>query len=240
MKPILKLFPPSWGQIVADGCVAYVDPAYLSTYFVKHPGRIEFSKWPDEIDGLPEPKLPCADVVLLTHAHKDHCKRVTIDRLCDKDTIIVGPKACAKSVGRRMTIVSPGDEVEHGCLRLRAVAAYNTAGGSSTKKAHPPGRGVGYVLSIAGTYIYHAGDTDLIAEMKDLGRVDVAFLPIGGTYTMNIDEAIEAALVIKPVVAVPMHHLRRASPDEFVARLKKRSRTIKPKAPGIGEVVVIE
>jgi L-ascorbate metabolism protein UlaG (beta-lactamase superfamily) len=237
MKLALRLFPPSWVQIVSDDVVVYIDPAYLSTYFAKHPGRVEFSKWPDEIDGLPEPELPRADIVLLTHAHKDHCKRVTIDRLCGKDTVILGPKRCARPVGRPMTIVSPGDEIGIRGIRLRALPAYNTATGSSTKKAHPPGRGVGYLVTIGDTRIYHAGDTDLIPEMKDLSRVDVAFFPVGGTFTMDIDEAIEAALVIKPMVAVPMHHLRRANPDEFVARLRKRSRTVKPNAPGIGEVI---
>lgn len=239
MRVTLRLFPPSWVQIVADGVVAYIDPAYLSTYFVGHPGRIEFSRWPGEIDGLPEPELPRADVVLLTHAHKDHCKPVTIDRLCAKGTVVVGPKRCAGPVGRSMTVVSPGDETEIRGIKLRAVPAYNTPAGSSTKKAHPPGRGVGYLVTVGDTRIYHAGDTDLIPEMKQLGRVDVAFLPIGGTFTMDIDEAIQAALAIKPKVAVPMHNLRRADPAQFVAGLKKRSRTIEPRAPGIGEVISV-
>jgi L-ascorbate metabolism protein UlaG (beta-lactamase superfamily) len=236
----LRLFPPSWVQIVTDGLVIYIDPAYLSTYFARHPGRVEFSKWPDEIDGLPEPELPPADIVLLTHAHKDHCKRVTIDRLCREDTVVVGPRRCAGPVDRPMTVVSPSDEVDVQGVRLRAVAAYNTATGNSTRKAHPPGRGVGYLVAIGSTTIYHAGDTDLIPEMKDLGRVDVALLPIGGTFTMDIHEAVEAALAIKPRVALPMHHLRRANPHEFVARLKKRSGTIKPVAPGIGEFIALE
>lgn len=74
MAIAIKWFPPSWVQIKAGKKIIYIDPAYLRTYFTKHPQKIEFSKWPDPIDGLPE-KLVKADMILLTHDHADHCKK---------------------------------------------------------------------------------------------------------------------------------------------------------------------
>ena len=50
----IKWFPPSWIQIKADRKIIYIDPAYLRTYYLKHPDNIEYTKWPDPIDGLPE------------------------------------------------------------------------------------------------------------------------------------------------------------------------------------------
>jgi L-ascorbate metabolism protein UlaG (beta-lactamase superfamily) len=72
----IKWFPPSWIQISAQNKLIYIDPAYLKTYFKNYPKRIEFSSWPEPIDGLPE-ELEKADLILVTHHHKDHCKRVT-------------------------------------------------------------------------------------------------------------------------------------------------------------------
>jgi L-ascorbate metabolism protein UlaG (beta-lactamase superfamily) len=102
------------------------------------------------------------------------------------------------------------------------VDAYNTQQGSSTRKVHHKGNGVGYVLSIGGKRIYHAGDTDLIPEMKTLGGVDLAMLPIGGTFTMDTKEAVEAALVIKPNAVIPMH-CKKADPLDFKFRIEARS-----------------
>ena len=76
----IKWFPPSWIQISAQNKLIFIDPAYLKTYFKNYPKKIEFSSWPDPIDGLPE-ALEKADLILVTHHHKDHCKRVTVERL---------------------------------------------------------------------------------------------------------------------------------------------------------------
>jgi len=77
----IQWFPLSWFQIKRGNKVVYIDPAYLKTYFKNYLEKIEFSSWPDEIDGLPEKDLEKADLILITHHHKDHCKRVTINRL---------------------------------------------------------------------------------------------------------------------------------------------------------------
>ena len=178
MPVIIKWFPPSWFQLKSKDMIIYIDPAYLGTYY-------EFSKWPDPIDGLPE-KLETADVILITHDHKDHAKDVTVNRLKNKDTLVAGPQRCIKNLGKEIKVVKPGQKFSFKGIKIETVDAYNTEKGNSTRKVHHKGNGVGYVLTIADKRIFRAADTDFIPEMKDLGSVDVAFLPIGGTFTMDL------------------------------------------------------
>ncbi|NAS89680.1 hydrolase [ANME-1 cluster archaeon AG-394-G21] len=216
--------------------IIYIDPAYLRTYFTKYPQKIDFSRWPDPIDGLPE-KLERADVILLTHHHKDHCKSVTVNRLKDADTLVMAPKRCIKELGKAINVVASGDEITFGKIKIKAVDAYNTEQGSSTKKVHHKGIGVGYLITIGGKTIYHAGDTDFIPEMLEFGDVDVALLPIGGTFTMDIQEAVDAAIAIKPEIVIPMHYLK-ADSEEFKENVDARS-NIKVVPLQIGEVYLV-
>ena len=177
MSIFIKWFPPSWFQIKTRNKIIYIDPAYLRTYFTYYPKKIEFSKWPDPIDGLPE-ELEKADVILLTHHHKDHCKSVTVNRLRHADTLVVAPKRCIKELGKGIKIIEPGEEIISGDIKIKTVEAYNTEQGSSTRKVHHKGYGVGYLITIGSKTIYHAGDTDLKPEMREFGDVDLALLPI--------------------------------------------------------------
>ncbi len=233
MAIAVKWFPPSWVQLKVDRKIIYIDPAYLRTYYTKHPHKIEFSKWPDPIDGLPE-KLPKADIILITHDHADHCKKITADRLRKNNTVVFGPKRCVKKLGVDLKVTEPGKEIASGKIIIRATHAYNTEEGSSTQKVHHKGNGVGYLISAGGKTIYHAGDTDFIPEMDEIGRIDVALLPIGGTYTMDLKEAVRAAKAIKPKVVIPMHHLK-SDIREFLNRLEEQSE-IEAKALKIGEI----
>ncbi len=208
----------------------------MRTYFTKYPPKIDFSRWPDPIDGLPE-KLERADVILLTHHHKDHCKSVTVNRLKDADTLVMAPKRCIKELGKAINVVASGDEITFGNIKIKAVDAYNTEQGSSTKKVHHKGIGVGYLITIGGKTIYHAGDTDFIPEMLEFGDVDVALLPIGGTFTMDIQEAVDAAIAIKPEIVIPMHYLK-ADSEEFKENVDARS-NIKVVPLQIGEVYLV-
>ena len=73
MSVSLKWFPPSWFQIKSKNAIIYIDPAYLRSYYTRHPKKIEFSRWPDPIGGLPA-KPEKANLVQLTHTHKDHAR----------------------------------------------------------------------------------------------------------------------------------------------------------------------
>jgi len=237
MTACIKWFPPSWIQINTQKKLIFIDPAYLKTYFKDSPKRIEFSSWPDPIDGLPE-ELDKADLILVTHHHKDHCKRVTLDRLRRPDTLVIAPKRCAKELGEDIQTIKPTERLSLDNVVIEAVQAYNTEQGSSTRKQHKKGDGVGYLVTVGGQTIYHAGDTDFIPEMRELGQVDVALLPIGGTFTMDIGEAVEAALAIHPRVMIPMHR--------FEADLQKPAATIERKSDinlillDIGETYCLE
>ncbi|MCW1309727.1 MAG: MBL fold metallo-hydrolase, partial [Candidatus Nanoarchaeia archaeon] len=94
---------------------------------------------------------------------------------------------------------------------------------------HPKNKGVGFVVTINNKKIYHAGDTDFIPEMKELVReaITVALLPIGGTYTMDLDEAVNAAIEIKPSYVIPMHYNSlpelKANAMEFKEKVEKNS-----------------
>jgi L-ascorbate metabolism protein UlaG (beta-lactamase superfamily) len=199
----------------------YIDPAYLRTHFKHYPHKIEFTKWPDPIDGLPE-ALEKADTILFTHHHKDHCKRVTANRLRQAGTLVVGPERCKKELGKELKVIAPGEHITLGAIKIITVDAYNSQNGNSTKKLHRKGIGVGYLLHLPDNTIYHAGDTDFIPEMNTLEHVDVALLPIGGTYTMDIQEAVQAAITINPKIVIPIHHLK-ADPREFKNKVESKS-----------------
>jgi len=231
---VLKWFPNSWIQAKAKDLVIYVDPAYLTTYFANYPKRIEFSKWPDPIDGLPEILEP-ADLILITHHHKDHCKKVTVDRLKGPNSVVIAPKACIKELGHDIQQIAPGDQMEFRDTKIKAVLAHNTEQGHSTRKQHPPGKGVGYVITVEGKTIYHAGDTDILPMMDTLGHIDVACLPIGGKFTMDISEAVKATKAMSPRMVVAMHRLN-ADPNEFKRKLAETT-SIQVAPLGIGEPI---
>lgn len=229
-------FPNSWIRLRIDKRIFYFDPAYLKTYFAKYPDKTEFSKWPDLIDGLPN-GLEKADFILITHHHKDHCKKVTTDRLTEHNTKIFAPKSCLKELGDSIVVVSPNDviEIDHN-IKLTVLNAYNTEKGTSTKKQHKKGKGVGYILTIKGISFYHLGDTDFLAEMESLKDIDVAFIPIGGKFTMNINEAVKTTLAINPKLVVPIHNLGEDF-MEFENKLKAKGKNIECIIPRIGQVI---
>ncbi len=189
-------------QMKAEGKIVYIDP-YEGEYSEK------------------------ADLVLLTHSHFDHCDTVKINQVYKASTVIVAPfplfLASVSRNGGNVRALKARDELVVGSIRVRAVEAYNNKRFKSPGNPfHPKGSGVGYVISIEGKIVYHAGDTDFIPEMKQLGHVDVALLPSGGTYTMDGTEAAEAALAIHPKIAIPMHRWD-TDPEEFRKKVEASS-----------------
>ena len=145
-----------------------------------------------------------ADLVMITHTHGDHFSIPDLKKVINPQTILVitaDAVAKAKEAGiSKIVEVVPSHEYEVAGVKFKTVPAYNT-----NKQFHPKeNKWVGYILYQNKISYYIAGDTDLIPEMKDI-KVDVAFLPVGGTYTMTADEAAQAANLIKPKVAVPIH-----------------------------------
>ena len=142
-----------------------------------------------------------ADVVLVTHDHSDHLSQDDIAKISQADTVVVAPQVVASKLGSKPIVVKPGDKIIAAGVSIEVVPAYNT-----NKKFHPKSAGhVGYIVTLNGKRIYHAGDTDLIPEMTQI-QCDVALLPVSGMYVMTATEAAEAANTIKPALAIPMHY----------------------------------
>jgi L-ascorbate metabolism protein UlaG (beta-lactamase superfamily) len=162
-----------------------------------------------------------ADVVLISHNHFDHLSMDDLKKVVKKDTVIVAAAECAEQLepmGLEVKDVSPGDRVTVKGVEVGAVPAYNT-----NKSFHPKADGkVGFVVTLGGLRIYHAGDTDEIPEMEQV-RPDVALVPVSGTYVMTADEAARAVNEkIKPkMLAVPMHYASIVGSEKDAERFKQ-------------------
>lgn len=157
-----------------------------------------------------------ADIILITHSHFDHCDEKKIEKLRKEDTIVIAPISCAKNIDVR--VIEPEGQMHIGDITIKAVEAYNIG-----KNFHPKGFGVGYILDMDGKKIYHAGDTDKIPEMARLEKekIDIALLPVDGTYTMTIEEAAEAAKMIKPKMVFPMHYEMAEGTNTKLEKMKE-------------------
>ncbi|NIA03732.1 MAG: MBL fold metallo-hydrolase [Nitrospiraceae bacterium] len=165
-----------------NGKIIYTDPYQLSKY---------------------NRNLERADIILVTHSHYDHYDPESIKMIANDNTRIFVPKDYDGNlkVGK-ITLVEPEIDIVIENIRIETVPAYNI-----NKPYHPRSKNwVGYIITINDVRIYHAGDTDLIPEMNRLGKIDIALLPVSGTYVMNAEEAAKACSIIKPKIAIPMHY----------------------------------
>ena len=164
------------GVRIESGTVLYIDPF--------------------QIAGGPE-----ADLILITHAHHDHFSPEDIRKIRGEKTVIVTTPDVAEQLTGEVRSVRPDDRLAVGPVAIEAVPAYNL-----DKPFHPGKNGwVGFILTVDGKRIYYAGDTDDVPEMQAL-EVDIAILPVGGTYTMTAAEAAAVANRLRPEAAIPVHY----------------------------------
>lgn len=166
-----------------------------------------------------------ADILLVSHEHFDHCHPESIKKVCDSKTIVLASPLAAKKIGGSAKPILPGQTVSLGSVSVTAVPAYNISKFRELGKVFHPkeDKNVGFVIEMDGKRYYHAGDTDFVPEMKQLKKIDVAFLPVSGTYVMTAKEAAQAANAIKPKLAIPMHYGSIVGTSKDAQEFKKRT-----------------
>lgn len=187
-------------RITGGGVTVYVDPHRLSDVPRK------------------------ADLVLITHEHFDHMDPAAIKAVAKEDTTVVANAPCARQlrgkVKGRLLSIEEGQSLTEKGVSIKAVAGYNGY--------HPRGFNVGFLFKVGDLTIYHGGDTNRVPEMASFGDIDVALVPIGGTYTMDEEEGAQAVKDMKPRVAIPMHYgyATGGDPQKFASLVGEAARVI--------------
>ena len=158
-----------------------------------------------------KPAVP-ADVILITHEHYDHCSLEDVKKIVKSNTVIVTTAQAQdklRNVSVQFLLIVPGKVYSIDGVKVEAVPAFNV------NKFRAPGvpyhpeqdQKIGFVVTMNGVRIYHAGDTDNIPGLKSyVKEIDIAMMPISGTYVMTAEEAAQATNLIQPKVAIPMHY----------------------------------
>ena len=170
-----------------------------------------------------------ADVIFITHDHYDHYSEEDIEKVEKNNTVIVAPEELLTKLLRRgfdrenIVLVESNESYTVEGIKFETVPAYNI-----DKQFHPRANDwVGYIIELGGVRYYIAGDTDITVEAKQV-KCDVAFVPVGGTYTMDYKEEAELVNTIKPEIAVPIHYGsivgEKQDAEEFGKMLEKNIR----------------
>ena len=157
--------------------------------------------------------IDAPDLILITDIHGDHTNLETLKSLDTKKATFIVPPAVAdllrKDFEKQITIIKNGGMSVQGDIFINALPMYNLPEDINSK--HPRGRGNGYFINLGGKTIYISGDTEDIKEMRDLRRIDIAFVCMNQPYTMDINQAADAVLDFKPKIVYPYHY--RGNPD---------------------------
>lgn len=163
-----------------------------------------------------------ADLILITHKHRDHLSPEDIAKIATDQSILIAPQTCKEDVKdidvKQKIYLEPGKDNRINGIKIEAVPAYNVV---KTNFHSQSNKWLGYILTIDGVRIYHAGDTERIPEMKNF-NTDITILPLGQTYTMNsVREAAQAAMDTKAKFAIPMHFGLYEGTQEDAIEFKK-------------------
>lgn len=182
------------------------------------------------IDPFNIPALEKADFIFVTHEHFDHCSLDDIKKISTSSTTIISIAECQSKISKltfkKFSLVEPNKKYEIDGLRFATIPAYNIDKFRSPNVPFHPKRDnhVGFIISIAGKNIYHSGDTDATPEMLALKNIDIACVPVSGTYTMTPEEAANAVNAFKPKLAIPMHYASIVGTINDAERFKQLSK----------------
>jgi L-ascorbate metabolism protein UlaG (beta-lactamase superfamily) len=166
-----------------------------ASFRIRHKGTVIYID-PWKLPGEPQD----AGLILVSHSHEDHYSSPDIAKASGYHTELLASGDVIRQEGHGQVLV-PGLTAAIGSVRVTAVAAYNRG-----KPFHPKDRNwLGFLLELGARRIYYAGDTDWLEEMRTLPPLDIALLPVGGTYTMDAEEAARAVEYLRPKLAVPYH-----------------------------------
>lgn len=185
-----------------------------------------------ECHPLAEEELNDVSVILVSHEHFDHFDKKAIESIAEKNNAtVVSHESVLKELNlpkRLFCPISTGEKIELRKLSIEGITAHHP------NSFFP----LGFLIDSGKERIYHAGDTDLIDEFDEI-KADIALLPIGGTFTMDLVDAVKATKCIKPKIAVPMHYntfpMIKADPSEFKQKIEKSLLETKPLIMKVGE-----
>ncbi|TFG26358.1 MBL fold metallo-hydrolase [Candidatus Thorarchaeota archaeon] len=209
MTVTIRLMAHASVQIKTDTQNIYIDPSTKGT-------------------GLKKNDFQPADLILVTHGHQDHFDKDLLQKIRKMGSPIIAPSSVKKEI--KKGVVWDLDRGQHMDISTSNVHIWSTPAYNvkrfrpNGEPFHPKELGVGYLIRIEGIKIYHAGDTDFIPEMEQLeqAEVDVALLPIGDTYTMDIADATEAASAIQSKIVIPIH-VKDANPEAFKTSVESKT-----------------
>ena len=163
-----------------------------------------------------------ADIIFITHDHYDHFDLESINKVRNDDTIIVIPMSLKNSVKDifkldKIVIVDSNKEYNVLGFNFKTIKAYNI-----NKSFHPKENNwVGYLIELCNKKYYIMGDTDDTEDAREV-KCDILFIPIGGTYTMNYDEAADYTNYIKPEIVIPVHYGSIVGSKEYANFFKEK------------------
>lgn len=166
-----------------------------------------------------------ADIIFITHSHFDHLDFNSINKIKKENTIVVAPKSIEEEISKiefeKYIYLEPFDEVTLDNINIKTIPLYN-----NEKQFHPrENNWLGYILTIDGLTYYIAGDTDVTEENKKV-KCDIAFIPIGGKFTMNVEEATELIKEINSKVVIPIHYGTVVGEPTYGKELKEKLKDI--------------
>jgi L-ascorbate metabolism protein UlaG (beta-lactamase superfamily) len=148
------------------------------------------------------------DLILITDIHGDHYDLKTLESVATDKTTLIAPQAVAnllsEGLKKNLIVLNNFSKTRNKNITVTAIPMYNLP--ETADSRHPKGRGNGYLIKAGGKKVYISGDTEDIKEMRDLKRVDLAFVCMNLPYTMDVTQASNAVIDFKPKIVYPYHY----------------------------------